>query len=382
VKNKITRLLLLVCVLAVLSVGFAGCGKIATPKTTQKIDVAGALSGNTEGYSVADSPRDFVFPLDHFAHEDFRNEWWYFTGNLYDDAGHRFGYQLTFFRISVSPTEPGRGSAWGTNQLWMAHLAVSDGTNEKFYAFERLERGVMGLAGFADEGFAINVDDWTITGTGGGDFPWQLYAQKGGVVLSLSVNLEKDIVWQGNNGLSSKSLDGKNASYYYSITRLATEGCIEISDKKYEVSGLSWLDREWSTSALAEDQAGWDWFSLQMDDGTDIVYFQLRYKDGSTYPYNEGLIVAADGSVTRLGTGDIPLEVIKTWQSPLGGIYPVEWRAQVPALDKTITIKAVYPAQELDLSTRYWEGMVDIYDAQDTSHPIGSGYMELTGYSK
>lgn len=381
-KNKMIKLLLLGCALAVLPTGFAGCGQLVTTTTTQKIDVAGALSGNTEGYSVADAPRDFVFPLDHFAHEDFRNEWWYFTGNLLDDAGHRFGYQLTFFRISVSPVEPGRGSAWATSQLWMAHFAVSDGTNQRFYAFEKLERGVMGLAGFAEEGFAINVDDWKITGTGGGDFPWQLYAQKDGIVLSLMVQPEKDIVLQGDNGLSSKSLDGKNASYYYSITRLATGGYIEIGGKKYYVSGLSWLDREWSTSALAEDQAGWDWFSLQMGDGTDIVYFQLRYKDGSTYPYNEGLIVAADGGVTRLGTGDIPLEVIKTWQSPLGGVYPVEWWAQVPALGKTIIIKAVYPGQELDLSTRYWEGMVDIYDAQDTSHPIGRGYMELTGYSK
>ena len=348
----------------------------------EKIDIIAALSaGNTEGYSIADEPIEFVFPDDHEAHEDFRNEWWYFTGNLYDDNDRRFGYQLTFFRIAISPIEADRESEWATNQIYMAHFTISDVENEEFYCFEKLNRGALGIAGFQEEGFGVNVEDWYITGVGDGEFPWQLYAEKDDITLSIEVNPLKDIVLQGDNGLSRKSLDEGNASYYYSITRLVTEGYIDIEGERYNVSGNSWLDREWSTSALSQEQAGWDWFSLQLDNGTDIVYFQLRYKDGSPYPYNEGLIVDAEGNTIRLGTGDIKLMVTKTWQSPLGGVYPIEWQAEIALLDKTVIIRAVFPEQELDLSTRYWEGAVNICEEEDPGKLIGIGYMELTGYA-
>ncbi|MCJ7763657.1 MAG: hypothetical protein MUO90_00640 [Dehalococcoidales bacterium] len=348
----------------------------------EKIDIIAALSGDaTEGYSVAGEPIEFVFPDDHGAHEGFRNEWWYFTGNLYDQNGRRFGYQLTFFRIAISPFDIERESEWATNQLYMAHFTISDAENGEFYCFEKLNRGAKGIAGFQDEGFGLNVEDWSITGVGDGDFPWQLYAVKEDITLSIEVNPLKDIVLQGENGLSRKSLEDGNASYYYSITRLQTEGYIEIEGEKYNISGKSWLDREWSTSALSQEQGGWDWFSMQLEDGTDIIYFQLRYKDGSTYPYNEGLIVDAEGNTIRLGTNDIPLKVTKTWQSPLGGVYPIEWQAQITPLDKTVIISALFPEQELDLSTRYWEGAVNIYDKEDPDKIIGTGYMELTGYA-
>ncbi|MFC2026561.1 lipocalin-like domain-containing protein [Chloroflexota bacterium] len=348
----------------------------------EKIDVIAALSGgNTEGYSIADEPIEFVFPDDHGAHEGFRNEWWYFTGNLYDRNGRRFGYQLTIFRIALSPLAPERESYWATNQIYMAHFTISDAENREFYCFEKFNRQALGLAGFQDEGFGINVEGWSITGADSGNFPWQLYAEKNDITLSIEVNPLKDIVLQGENGLSRKSLGEGNASYYYSITRLATEGYIEIEGEKYDVSGNSWLDREWSTSALSQEQGGWDWFSMQLDDGTDIVYFQLRYKDGSPYPYNEGLIVDAGGNTVKLGTNDIPLKVTKTWQSPLGGVYPVEWQAEIVPLGKTVIIGALFPEQELDLSTRYWEGAVNIYDKENPAKIIGTGYMELTGYA-
>ena len=347
-----------------------------------RIDIMAALSGSdTQGYQIADVPIEFSFPEDHGAHPGFRNEWWYFTGNLYDADGRRFGYQLTFFRIALSPEEEDRQSGWATNQVYMAHFAISDTANEELYCFDLLNRAALGLAGFQDEGFELNVEDWYMAGTGEGDFPWQLYATKDDITLSIEVNPLKDIVLQGDSGLSLKSLDEGNASYYYSITRLATEGYIEIDGQRFDVSGNSWLDREWSTSALSQEQGGWDWFAWQLDDGIEIVYFQLRYKDGSTYPYNEGLIVAADGSVARLGTDNIPLEVIETWSSPLEDEYPVAWRAQVTPLDKTLIIRAVFNDQELDLNTRYWEGAVDIYD-EASGEAIGVGYMEMTGYSE
>jgi predicted secreted hydrolase len=374
---------LVAILLAVISMGGSGCGRNAGMPAEEKINVISALSGDvTEGYSIADEPIEFVFPRDHGAHESFRNEWWYFTGNLYDEDGQRFGYQLTFFRIAISPFKVERESGWATNQIYMAHLAISDVENKRFYCFEKLDRGALGLAGFKDEGFSLNVEDWSIIGAADGNFPWQLYAGKDDITLAIEVESLKDIVLQGEGGLSRKSLEEGNASYYYSITRLETEGYIEVGGERYDVSGLSWLDREWSTSALSEEQAGWDWFSLQLDDGTDIVYFQLRYKDGSAYPYNEGLIVTADGNIIRLGTSDIPLKVIKTWQSPLGGIYPVEWEAEIIPLGRTVILSAVFPEQELNLSTRYWEGAINIYDKENPAKAIGTGYMELIGYAE
>jgi len=380
-KAGINNILYCLAALLVATACIAGCSKPAANKQ-ESINIAAALSGSdTKGYLKADKPVDFTFPGEHAPHEGFRNEWWYFTGNLYDEDGRRFGYQLTFFRIELSPFAKERESSWATSQIYMAHFTISDIENKKFYSFEKLNRDALGLAGFSSDSFKINVEDWYISGTDGGEFPWQLYATKDGITLSIEVEPLKDIVLQGESGLSRKSLEEGNASYYYSITRLATEGYIEIDGEKYAVSGNSWMDREWSTSALSEEQGGWDWFSLQLDDNTDIVYFQLRYKDGSVYPYNEGLIVDTEGDTIKLATGSIPLKVTRTWESPLGGAYPVEWEAEITPLGRTFIISAAFPEQELNLSTRYWEGAVNIYDKANPGEVIGTGYMELTGYS-
>lgn len=382
-KSALIKLACFAAVLLVIGLGVGLINKYASDGEPQeaKIDIIAALSGtDTEGYSIADEPIEFVFPDDHGAHPEFRNEWWYFTGNLYDEDGRRFGYQMTIFRIAISPTDFERESEWATNQIYMAHFTVTDVESGKFYCFEKFNRGALGLAGFAEDGFRLNVEDWYISGTGDGDFPWQLYAEKDDITLSIEVNPQKGIVFQGDNGLSSKSVDGSSASYYYSVTRMETEGYIEIDGERFNVSGNSWLDREWSTSALSQDQAGWDWFSIQLDDGTDIVYFQLRYKDGSPYPYNEGLIVDAEGNTVTLGTGDIKLTVLEIWQSPLGGVYPVKWQAEITSLGRTFIISAVFPEQELDLSTRYWEGAVNIYNNENPEEAVGVGYLEMTGY--
>ncbi|HEX78903.1 MAG TPA: carotenoid 1,2-hydratase, partial [Dehalococcoidia bacterium] len=348
IKSLIVKLALFVAVLGVIALVVIIIDRYLSDGKPQgeEIDIIAALStSDTEGYLIANEPIEFVFPDDHGAHYGFRNEWWYFTGNLYDENGRRFGYQLTFFRIAISPNDSERESNWATNQIYMAHFTISDIENKEFYCFEKFNRGAIGLAGFSKEGFGLNVENWYITGIGDGEFPWQLYAEKDDIALSIEVNPLKGIVLQGDNGLSRKSLEEGNASYYYSITRLETEGYIDMNGVKFYVSGNSWLDREWSTSALSSEQAGWDWFSIQLDDGRDIVYFQLRYNDGSPYPYNEGLIVDGTGNITRLGTGDMPLEVIETWQSPPGSIYPIEWRAQITPLGETIIIKAVFPEQ-------------------------------------
>lgn len=374
---------LIVLSLAGISINVPGCTNSENTRNEEIISVISALSGTGgSGYDIADKQIGFSFPRDHGAHETFKNEWWYFTGNLYDDTNRRFGYQLTFFRISLNPRNIDRSSNWATNQIYMAHLAVSDVANRDFYSFEVINRDSLGLAGFDDDPFRISVENWYLAGQDDGTFPWHLYGSKDRIELSLTVEPLKDIVLQGENGLSRKSLDGNNASYYYSVTRLSTEGYIELGGIRYDVSGLSWLDREWSTSALSEQQSGWDWFSLQFDNDTDVMYFQLRNKDGSIYPYNEGLIVNPDSSVIRLGTGDIELKTRGYWETPLGVNYPVEWEAEIKPLGRTVILQAVFPEQELALSTRYWEGAIDIYDKEDTAHIIGQGYMELTGYAE
>jgi predicted secreted hydrolase len=366
-----------------ISISGLNCSNSANRQNEERINVISALSGFVDpGYDIADRQIEFSFPQDHGTHETFRNEWWYFTGNLYDDMDRRFGYQLTFFRISLTPQENDRSSNWATDQIYMAHLAISDVANREFHSFEKINRDNLGLAGFDEDAFRINVEDWYIEGQDDGAFPWRLYGVKNGIELSLTVDPSKDIVLQGENGLSRKSLDGNNASYYYSITRLSTEGYIELHGIKYNVGGYSWLDREWSTSALSEQQSGWDWFSLQFYDNTDVMYFQLRNKDGSVYPYNEGLIVNPDSSTIRLGTGDIELKTRQYWQSPHGGNYPVEWEANIKPLGKTVILQAVFPDQELALSTRYWEGSINMFDKEDMANIIGQGYMELTGYAE
>ena len=378
-------LLSVVVILSLMSISINGlnCSNSDNTYNEESINVITAMSGAAgPGYDVANKPIVFSFPQDHGAHESFKNEWWYFTGNLYDDTGRRFGYQLTFFRIALSPQEISRSSNWATSQAYMAHLAISDVENRKFHAFEKINRESMGLAGFDEDIFRVNVENWYIAAQDDGTFPWRLYGVKEGIELSLTVEPSKEIILQGENGLSRKSLDGNNASYYYSITRLTTEGYIEINGTMYNVRGLSWLDREWSTSTLSEEQSGWDWFSLQFDNDTDLMYFQLRNKDGSVYPYNEGMIVNPDSSTIRLKTGDVKLKIRRYWQSPLGGDYPVEWEAEIIPLGRTVILKAVFPEQELALSTRYWEGSINIYDMEDPTSIIGQGYMELTGYAE
>ncbi len=373
----------LILSLMIISISSLNCSNTGKWDNQDSISIISALSGSVDpGYDIADKQIAFSFPQDHGAHVTFKNEWWYFTGNLYDDTGRHFGYQLTFFRISLSPQEIERSSKWVTNQVYMAHFAISDMENREFHAFEKINRNSLGLAGFGEDAFRTNVEDWYIEGQDDGTFPWNLYGEKEGIGLSLKVEPLKDIVLQGENGLSRKSLDENNASYYYSVTRLSTEGYIKINGTKYDVRGFSWLDREWSTNALSEQQSGWDWFSLQFDNFTDVMYFQLRNKDGSAYPYNEGLVVNPDSSVIRLGTGDIELTPRRYWQSPLGGKYPVEWEAEIKPLGESVILRAVFPEQELDLSTRYWEGAINICEKQDPKNIIGQGYMELTGYAE
>ncbi|MEQ8262214.1 lipocalin-like domain-containing protein [Pseudohaliea sp.] len=363
--------LLLLCLLGV------ACGD-RRPATG--LDVSSALGGEAAaGFARASEPRRFAFPEDHNAHRAFRNEWWYFTGQLATADGEGFGYQVTFFRIALAPAAPGRSSAWATRQVWMAHVALSAIDAGAHWHGERFARAALGLAGQQARPFRVWLEDWQVTGGEGGSFPWELAVATEDFTLALSLSPERDPLLQGDEGLSQKSAEAGNASYYYSITRLATAGAITVGGERHTVTGRSWLDREWSTSALGADQAGWDWFSLQLDNGADLMVYRLRQKDGSTDRHSAGTLLGADGRRQALAAGDFQLQPRRWWRSEDGTRYPVAWRLQVPGAGLDLRVEALLDDQVMDTAVRYWEGAVSVAEA-DSDRTLGRGYLEMTGY--
>jgi predicted secreted hydrolase len=344
------------------------------------VSVADAMAGDTTGYRRATEVRPFTFPADHGPHPGYKTEWWYVTGTLTGPDAQSYGYELTIFRLGLAPPDadsaPTASGDWRTNQLYMAHFAVTNGADETFHAFERFQRGGAGLAGAQADPFRVWLDDWSMTGSEDSPFPMQLQVQEEGIGIDLTLRPAKPRVLQGDRGLSQKGPGSGNASYYYSYTRLDTDGTLALNGDTLSVTGASWMDREWSTSALGPEQEGWDWFSLQLDDGRDLMYYQLRRTDGSPSEFSEGVIVDPDGGTQRLDRSDVSIEVLDTWTSPDGAhTYPVEWRLRVPGEDIDLEITSLIPNQELDVSVRYWEGAVRIEGSAS-----GRGYVEMTGY--
>ena len=333
-----------------------------------------------EEYERALTVRPFTFPADHGPHPSFRNEWWYVTGNLDDEAGRRFGFELTIFRFSLTPLAPESASAWRSNQVYIAHLAVTDADRDGFHVAQRYSRGAAGLAGAQAEPFRVWLDDWEIAAADGGR--WRLTAEDADFGVDLELVAIKGPTLNGDRGLSQKSAEPGNASYYYSITRLATEGLVSVDGREYRVSGLSWLDREWSTSALAPEQVGWDWFALQLDDGTDLMFYQLRNKDGSADELSGGTLVDAGGRSKHLEIDDVELSVRDQWESDAGGRYPSRWTLSVPSAGLELDVRPVIADQELFTTVRYWEGAVDVSGTRDGEPVSGRGYVELTGYAE
>lgn len=356
-------------------------GDHVTPRREPAISVADALGGSPpQGFLRASTPRRFQFPADHGPHPGFRTEWWYFTGNLATAKGRRFGYQLTFFRVALSPSPADRPSQWGASDIFMAHFALTDVEGRQFHHFERFSRSALGLAGAGGRPLRVWLEDWAATEAG--DNPWRmrLAAREGDVAVDLTVTARRPVVLNGEEGLSQKSGEPGNASYYYSLPRMETTGFVSERGETVTVTGLSWLDREWSTSALAPDQAGWDWFALQLDDGRDVMFYRLRRRDGGSDPWSSGTIVAADGSYRHLTREEVGIHVLQWWRSPLSGIrYPSRWRLSIPSEHLDLEIAPRIPDQELLVTVRYWEGAVQV-QSRSPGGPSGFGYVEMTGY--
>lgn len=358
----------------------AGCGndRAAAPRAAPAGGLVKALSvEDTAGFRRATSLREFRFPDDHGPHPGFRNEWWYVTGNLEGPEGRRFGFQLTFFRLRLAPGPDERPSRWATKEAWMAHFAVTDARDRAFHAFERFSRGgELGLAGAKRDPVAVWLEDWRLERRGGGR--WRLRAEAGDVSLDLELEPMRDPVLQGERGLSRKGAETGNASYYYSLTRIAARGRLVLAGEATDVRGTAWLDREWGTSALGPDQVGWDWFALQLDDGTDVMFYRLRNESGSTSAWSAGTVVEPGGRVISLRPEDFELRVLDRWSSPKGGTYPAQWELTVAPVPGPLKVTPVLADQELDAAVRYWEGAVDVTRNGDHA---GVGYVELTGYA-
>ena len=355
--------------------------KEPVPQSPSMHTVSGILAGPAEGYERAIIPRRFEFPRDHGPHPDFRNEWWYFSGNLKTSNSRHFGYQFTLFRTSLSPYRATRSSQWATRQVYMGHFALTDTQLLKYHQFERFSRAALQLAGARASPFRVWLENWSVHSVGNSFFPLRIQVSEGNVSMNLELTSQKDLVLQGEQGLSRKGQEPGNASYYYSFTRLRTKGRLQIGDQQFALEGLSWMDREWSSNALQSNQVGWDWIALQLSNGWDLVIYQMRLEDGRIDPASSGLLVSPHGQSHPLTARQMVLQNLKYWQSDVTGIrYPTRWNLLIPQYDVNLDLVPFLDAQEFRATFTYWEGAVQCKGTFRSQPVQGHGYVELTGY--
>jgi predicted secreted hydrolase len=336
-------------------------------------------------FARAVEARPFRLPLDHGPHFEYQTEWWYYTGNLAAADGRRFGFQLTFFRRGLSPGPPPGGRGLSTNQVFFAHLAVTDVSARRHLAVERFARGAGGLAGATGEPFAVWLEDWRVDARNPDGSAARLRArdEAAGISLDLELAATKPLVAHGDRGLSAKGGEPGDASYYVGYTRLSGRGRIAGGGGEAVVTGEAWFDHEWSTSGLGARAVGWDWFSLQLDDGRELMLFRIRREDGSVEPASGGTLVGRDGRARRLAREDASVEVLRRWASPgTGARYPSRWRLRVPSEGLDLAVEPWLEAQEMRTSFVYWEGAVRVSGASRGRPVSGLGYVELTGYAR
>jgi predicted secreted hydrolase len=433
---------------ALLATGAWRLGRAPSPEDalpSGRLSVAAALAApDARGFARALAPRPFVFPTDHGSHPEYRTEWWYYTGNLTARDGRRFGFQLTFFRTALAPPPVpstlaaagggGRTSAWATRQVWFAHFAVTDAAGHRFVARERWERQALGLAGAQASPFRVWVGPWSAAAAGpeaAGTPPMRLTAFSGGASSTggdpaaaapgeTAVEAAIDLVLtgalppvpQGGHGLSSKGGEAGNASYYYSLPRLAAAGTLRLGAERLAVSGSAWMDREWGTSSLAGGEVGWDWFALQLDDGWELMIYRLRRRPlaaaagpagpgastpGATPaglasladladPASLVTLISPDGRTQRFPLAALRFTATGSWTSPATHTrYPAGWRLTLPAAGPAafdLTVRPLLDDQELRLSFWYWEGAVTASGTHGGRPVTARGYVELTGYGE
>jgi predicted secreted hydrolase len=348
-------------------------------------------------YKLAVPGRQLSFPRDHFSHPDYKTEWWYYTGHLETENGRPYGYQVTFFRFGLRDRQSGskdqserfefphRGERVEPlfTDLYMAHVALSDKHAKKFLFRERANRGYEGKAGAETDRYHVWNEDWAVEGKNGSHL---IRVRDRDLALRLRVTSLKPPVLHGQEGLSRKGEGEGRASYYYSLTRMKTEGELEVGGQKQRVRGLSWMDHEFGSNQLRDDQVGWDWFSLQLDNQTELMLYVIRGKDGTPGPHSSGTLVYSSGATRHLKLDELRIEALGKWASPKSGAaYPMGWKITIPTVGIALAASPSFPEQELDTrkSTRvtYWEGAVEVRGTVRNKPVQGLGYVEMTGYA-
>jgi predicted secreted hydrolase len=344
----------------------------------------GSLNPETEsGFAAVDGSRSLTFPRDFGAHEDFRTEWWYYTGNLQTNEGRHFGFELTIFRVGLLPpaTPLPADSKWYSRSLYFAHFAITDIADNRFYAFERYSRPGPGLAGAQGNPYRVWLEDWNISERA--PSVYHLQAEQGDIALDLNLTDEMGIVLHGENGFTRGGKNITNAAYYYSQPRLRADGVVQVNSVRYPVSGLAWKDHEFSSGVLDKNQMGWDWFSLQFEDGTALMLYQLRERTGAISASSSGTFITARGVPQTIQAEEFKIQVLDEWRSPhTKALYPSAWKIQLKKPDCSLEIRPWMADQELNFpAVSYWEGAVHFEGTCNGVPARGNGYVELTGYA-
>jgi len=377
------------CCLALAATGFPGLGEHAAYTSGLSAEDSRQAS---PGWRQATPGRLLRLPEDHVSHPEYRLEWWYYTGNVDAPDGRRFGYQLTFFRVGVDPA-PRNPSRWAVRDLFMAHLAVTDVNGGRYRFAERVNRAGPGLAGAATDAYRVWNEEWSATLEDGRH---RLRASDGDIGVDLVLDEGKPMVREGADGYSRKGADPGNASYYYSLTRMPTRGTLTVGGRAVAVTGASWMDHEFGTTFLEPGQQGWDWMSMQLNDGRELMVYRFRRSDGSTDPYSSGTLVEPDGRAVPVVLSAVPerpsalvgLSLVpgRAWRSASSGAeYPVDWRVRIPGAAADLRVTAVLDNQELrtaeSTGITYWEGAVNVRGTLRGHAVTGRGYLEMTGYA-
>ncbi len=352
------------------------------------IVVPGLAADTSQEFRIATESYRYAFPSDHGAHDEFRTEWWYYTGQLTTKDGRPFGYQLTFFRRGMprdqTKTLP---SQWAVTQLYLAHFAVSDLNKGGFHFSEKISRAGLGKAGAARGRLHVWIDRWSAESPSAAPGTQTLQAADGDMAIQLTVSPRKPLVVHGTDGISHKGSARGQASHYYSFTRLATTGTLSIGAERFDVTGNSWMDHEFGSADLGKDLVGWDWFSLQLDDQRELMLYRLRRTDGSADPSSSGTVIDRDGQGHHLSIGDFTLEPTSYWTSQTSHArYPQRWRLTIPSQQLSLELVPLMAEQELSTThstqVTYWEGAIEATGSIQGRLARGQGYMELTGYAE
>jgi len=360
--------------------------KIATLTVFLHFLVLGLVPASASDFRLAVPPYQFEFPRDHGSHDDYRTEWWYYTGHLRAESGRRYGFEVTFFRVGVEPPGAPARTRWDLRNLSLAHFAITDIDGRKFRYYEKLNRSSPFTAGSATGALNVFNESWRATTLADGS--WRLTASAGGDAVDLVLRASKPPAIHGQNGVSVKAQGIGYASHYYSMTRLVVTGTVQSKGRKAEpCQGLAWMDHEFGSAVLRENQQGWDWFAIQLDNETELMLYIIRRTDGTPDVTSSGSLVMDGGEVIHISGNQMRVQPITTWRSPRSGAtYPMGWNISISSLKLQVKLTPALEDQELvtksSTQVTYWEGAVGVSGSFGNVGVSGAGYVEMTGYDR